>query len=51
MKSDIRDFFVCSGDVWKVHHNYFTSWFINLMHLFLRQIYVINAFLTMTYFS
>ena len=50
IKSDIRDFFVRSGDVWKVRHNYLTSWFVNLLYLFLRQNYVINAFLTMTYY-
>ena len=51
IKLDIRNIFVRSGDVWKVRHNYLTSWFENLPYLFLRQNYVINAFLTMTYFS
>ena len=50
MKPDIRHFFVRSGNVWKVRHIYPTSWFVNLLCLFLRQIYVISAFLTMTYF-
>ena len=50
IKSDMRDFFVGSGDG-KVRHNYLTSWLVNLLHLFLRQNYFINAFLTMTYFS
>ena len=51
IKSDMRNFFVRSGDVWKVRHNYLTSWFVKLLYLFLRQNYVINTFLTMTYFS
>ena len=34
-----------SGDVWKVCHNYVASWVVNLIHLFLRQNYVINGFL------
>ena len=51
VKSDIRDFFVRSGDGWKVRHDYLTSWFVNLLYLFLRQNYVVNAFLTMAYFS
>ena len=51
IKSDIRHFFVRSGDVWKVRHSYVASWFVNLLYLFLRQNYVINAFLIMTYFS
>ena len=37
IKWDIRDFFVRSGEVWKVRHNYLTSWFVNLLYLFLRQ--------------
>ena len=49
IKSDIRHFFVSFADVWK--HNYLASWFVNLLYLFLRQNYVINTFLTMTYFS
>ena len=49
IKSDIRHFFVSFADVWK--HNYLASWFVNLLYLFLRQNYVINAFLTMAYFS
>ena len=38
IKSDIRDFFVRSGNVWKVRHNYLTSWF-NLLYLFLELSY------------
>ena len=51
IKSDIRHFFVRSGYVWKLHHKYVASWFVNLLYLFLPQNYVINSFLTMTYFS
>ena len=51
INSDIRHFFVRSGDVWKVLHDYVLSWFVNLLYLFLRQNYVISAFLIMTYFS
>ena len=51
IKSGIHHFFVRSGDVWKLRHNYLVSWFGNLLYLFLRQNYVINTFLTMTYFS
>ena len=50
IKSDIRDFFVRSGNVWKVRQNDLTSRFVSLLYLFLRQNYVINAFVTMTYF-
>ena len=46
----IKHFLVRSCDVWKVRHNYPASWFVNLLYLFLRQNYVISAFLTMTYF-
>ena len=49
--SDIRHFFVRSGDVWKALHNYVAYCFVNLLYLFLRQNYVINAFLIMAYFS
>ena len=51
VKSDIRHFFVRSGDVWKVRHLYVASWFVNLLYLFLHQNYVINSFFIMTYFS
>ena len=37
INSDIRHFFVRSGDVWKVGHNYVASWFVILLYLFLRQ--------------
>ena len=43
--------FVRSGDAWKVRYSYFASWFVNLLYLSLRQNYVINVFLIMTYFS
>ena len=51
IKSDARHFFVCSSYLWKLRQNYAASWFFNLLYLFLHQNYVINAFLTMTYFS
>ena len=51
IRSDIRHFFVRSAYVWKLRHNFVASWFVNLLHFFLRQNYVINAFVTMTYFS
>ena len=44
IKSDIRHFFVRSGDVWKVRHSYVASWFVNLLCLFLRQNYVYKCF-------
>ena len=50
IKSHIRHFFVRSGGIWKVHHNYVASWFASLLYLFLLQNYVINVFLTMTYY-
>ena len=51
IKSGIRHFCVCSGYVSNLRHNYVASWFVNLLYLFLHQIDIINAFLTMTYFS
>ena len=50
MKPDIWQFFVRSGDVWKVRHNYPAPWIVNLLCLLLRQNYVISGFLIMTYF-
>ena len=50
IKSDIRHFFVRSGDIRKVHQNYVACWFVNLLYLSLHQNYVINAFLIMTFF-
>ena len=41
--SDMRQFFLRSGDVWKVPHNNVASCFVNLLYLFLH--YVINAFI------
>ena len=45
IKSDIRHFFVHFSDVWKVRHNYVSFWIVNLLYLFLRQNFVINAFI------
>ena len=50
-KSGIHHYFVRSGYVWRLRHNYVASSFVNLLNLFLCQNCVINCFLTMTYFS
>ena len=50
LKLDIRHFLVLSAEVWKVLHSYFAPCFVNLLYFFLRQNYVINAFLIMIYF-
>ena len=51
INSDIRHFFALSNYVWKFRYSYVTFWFVNLLYVFLRQNYIIDAFLTMTYFS
>ena len=51
IKSGIHHYFVRSGYVWRLRHNYVASSFVNLLYLFLCQNCVINCFLTMTYFS
>ena len=51
IESDIVHFFVRSNCIWKLVYNHIAFWFFNLCCLFVPQNYIINAFLTMTYFS
>ena len=43
-------YFIRSNYVRNLRYNYVTFWFVNLVYLFLRQNYVVNALATMTYF-
>ena len=45
IKSDIHNFFVRPKYIWKLHYSYVAFWFVSLPYVFLRQNYIINAFL------
>ena len=47
---EIRYILVRSNYIWKMRYNYSTFRFFILIYLLFRQIYVINAFVTITYF-
>ena len=47
----VHHFFIRYHYLWKLHYSYVALCFANLLYLFRRQNYIINAFLTMTYIS